>query len=863
MAMVWAKALRGRIWAPAAVATLLGAAIGLYLPVWLPGAVVAALLCAGLALRGLRRPASPWPAMAAWWLLLLAALMRAASVAEPPEPPPLDLPLPRLAPPVLRLRVVTEPEFSPGGHRFVARWLARCAPTTHGLRCEPRHGLLRVDVAGRQVAVHAGDLLRVPAFTAPPPHYANPGAYDLRPAFQRAGLVAAVRVGHAERLWLEPEPPRWGLGALVDGVRREVGSLRRTLSGGLTRAVPGRDGAILAALALGDKGSSDPELQSWLQATGTAHVMAVSGSHLALVVWLVRLVLRWSLARLATGWLRRWPLEQLLAPPCILVAWGYALLTGSPASSLRAAWMASVLLLGRASGRAPDLGESLGFAALALLVYDPAAVADVGLVLSVAGVLGLAWAGTQAPLAPPRAWGARLRAALRGLWHACLAPFAATAPVTAVAFSSLALASPLANFVVVPYAGMLLPVALAATITCALPLSDQALALVAPAAHAALAPLRWLLEVPAVSWPVWRGAGWTAVTVGCAVPLALAAWWQRGHWRPLAALVALAAVATWLGAQPAARDVWGDSSQVSVRVAFLDVGHGDATLLQFGDGSTMLVDAGGELGDDGRVGALAVLPFLQQAGVTRIDRMVLTHAHPDHENGLLAVARAMPVGEFWWNGQRPGGQEHPALLGALARHGTRWRDFSQATAQRQFTIGGADVAVLWPTSALAPYSPDLHHNDNSLVLEVRVAGRSLLLSGDIERAAEAALTQAGTLRPVDVLKVPHHGSATSSTPPLLAALRPKLAVAGARSWGQLPFPHPDIVARYAAAGIPLWSTGEGWVELELSAQGIWARQAGKAWSFNAPPRRWTSAPNRAAAARAPPPPPAPAATPGR
>jgi competence protein ComEC len=834
--MAWSW--QGRVWAPAAVAVTAGAGVGLHGGLPTATTVVLASTCVLMGTWGVRRRLRGPLLLAAWIALGLVAAVRAEQAVTPGPLPPLDLPRPGLEAPLQLLEVASEPEWSPVGHRFTAQWTARCLPEPERRRlaCEARSGLVRVDVVGRDVRVQLGDRLRVRAFTTPPPAFRNPGAWDARESWTCAGLVAGVRVRRVGEISFEDrpltEPFGWARNPL-GGVLHVIGRWRRHLSDALTTTVPGRAGQTFAALALGDKGAVDEPLQVWLRATGTAHVMAVSGSHLALVVWMVRELLKFLATRFARGLFRRFPRERLLAVPSLMATWGYALLTGAAPSTLRAAVMATALVLGRASGRQPGLGESLGLAAVVLMLVDPVAVADVGLLLSILGVLGLAWAGWGQDQPEDGGWRTRLKHHTVVFLKTCVAPSASTAPATLTVFGALPLVGPLANGFAVPYAGFLLPVALAAMVLSALgSWLGPVRAWIAPACEAALWPLEKLVASPKAWWPVWSASGTLALVAGLTVPAVVAAWWHGGRWRAVAAVALVATAATWAGS------AWLQGvPQGTVRLSFLDVGHGDCTLVELPDGSNLLVDGGGEVADDGRIGAQAVVPFLKHHGIRRIDRMVLTHGHPDHENGLLAVARVLPVGELWWNGQVPGGAEHQALVAELTRQGTRWRDFAGPGSQRTFSWGGVQVRVLWPFPMDAPYSAAHDFNDNSLVLEVSTAGGRVLLAGDIEAPAEAALAKARVLRPVDVLKVPHHGSRTSSTPPLLEGVRPGLAVVGARPWGQLPFPHREVSDRYARYGIPLWPTTEGWVEVVVGRKGVTAQQEGRSWSSQPRPPR--------------------------
>ncbi|MBI5611079.1 MAG: ComEC/Rec2 family competence protein [Deltaproteobacteria bacterium] len=784
-------AWRGRLWGPAALAVAAGTALGLaaetalmWAWIGLAASVVAVLLPGDAAARR----------VAAGLLLLALATVRAGTSQS--DSPPLDLPQPRVWPPLHELTVASEPEWTPTGYRFAADWLWRCPPAVTPGVCEVRWGQLRVEVRGRDVRVGRGQRVRIPGFIAPPLAFGNPGSIDLGPAWRAQQRWGSLRVADGARIAvLEPSPWPWDRGLDL------LGRWRRWAAMAVARRYPAQDAAVVGAMALGDRLSEWPALDEFLRETGTSHVLAVSGSHLALVVGALRWALRAALRRWGLGLLRRAHLAAWTAGPLLGATWTYTALTGAAESTLRAAWMVSIALLGEAWQRRMDPLELLGMAAAVMLLADPPAIVDVGLQLSLAGVVGLIWAG-QRPGGP-----------LRQAWHASVAAFASTSPIAALRLGQVAVAALPVNLVALPYAVALLPVCLVGVALAAWPGATAAW-LSATVVHALLWPLRSAVTLSNGAWPLVFPHGLVAWALAPVLPLAVAAWWHGRRWR-WAAAGSLLALALAIGWQVRAQQV----PPGQVRLSHFDVGHGDATLVQFDSGATWLVDGGGAQGDQGRVGNVALLPALRALGVRRIDRLVLSHAHPDHENGLLAVARHLPIGAFWYTGQPGAGPEHDQLMALLA-------SVPRVPLDRPSeVVGSARIQQLWPRPA--PYRDGLGLNDNSLVFRLEVAGHSALLAGDIEAAAETALLDARALNQATVLKVPHHGSRTSSTPAFLDAVAPQLAVAGARSWGPLPFPHGEVRARYRNHGARLWSTEQGMVVVTLGPCGVLARQAAR------------------------------------
>jgi len=232
----------------------------------------------------------------------------------------------------------------------------------------------------------------------------------------------------------------------------------------------------------------------------------------------------------------------------------------------------------------------------------------------------------------------------------------------------------------------------------------------------------------------------------------------------------------------------------------LDVGQGDAVLVQ-GRRGALLVDAGIAVPEGPDLGQTIVVPALRALGVTRLDLVVASHADLDHRGGLPAVLRSLPADRLWLP---YGGVSDPAfaeLVAAARAAGVRVEE--QGVGGAPLQAGDLDVTPLWPPSE----RPRTSGNDASLLLRVGVAGRTILLPGDLEAGAEAELLAAGARLRADVLKLAHHGSRTSSSAAWLAAVDGAIAIASAPRFGRFGMPHAEVVERAQAAGYTLWWTG--------------------------------------------------------
>jgi competence protein ComEC len=659
----------------------------------------------------------------------------------------------------------------------------------------------------------------------------------------------AVLVGSGDRLAFDGdlEPPRdfdgfayreylarQGIGATAAAFRVEVtaegapgplAELRGTLLRGLNGLIPEPEGALAAGILLGVRTGIAPEVSDAFATAGLTHVVAISGWNIAIVA---------AVAGALTRPLLRLPGGRVGALGVAATAvGGYVLLTGASPSVVRAALMSAGLLAARLDGSRAHAIAALMLAALAMLVAAPPVLWDVGFQLSALATAGLIWfgAGMEARLA-------RWPALVREPVALTLAAQLTTLPVVLLNFERLSLVSPAANVLVVPLVPLVMLCAAIAAVVgtavdpAAVPILGDALAWAA--GGAAWLYLRLMIlagqlaaAVPLASVeltaPSWLAAAWypllivvhrrmpPAERVAAELPVGGAGRALRPV--PVASATLLALALLTLATQPDGR----------LHLVMLDVGQGDAILVRAPSGATMLIDGG----PDPDVAARRVgeaLPFWQR----RIDVVVLTHPHEDHVAGLVPVLERYRVGLVLEPGRVYDNPTYPRFRGLAAMEpGAR---LAVARAGQRYALDATtSLAVLFPADADAAASlPEGDINNASIVALLEHGGFRALLTGDAEGPVETLLLERGALGPVDVLKVGHHGSDSSTSPALLAALRPRLALISAGAGNEYGHPHRVTLEKLATIpGLTILRTDrDGTVELVVEGAVIGVERRG-------------------------------------
>jgi competence protein ComEC len=611
-----------------------------------------------------------------------------------------------------------------------------------------------------------------------------------------SGLAPGDRVriaGSWRRLPFHSTSPEYAGEVVAATLAKEPGTpsgvrlLRRRaqIEGRLARLFPERHG-VVSALVLARSEGIPPELKDAFARAGTAHILSISGFHVGVVAGLLL-----GLSR-AAGVSAR-PAGGVAA----LAVWGYVLFIGAPDAAARAALIVSLFagaaLLGRPLSKTGGLATSF----LALLVWDAGGLSRPGFQLSFAGVLGLVALAGPIELRLRRVLPWSPAASLRSALAAGVGATLVTSPVVAWHFDQVSLVGIPATLIGTPLVAAVIPGVFA----------SLALDALHPALGGFLAGgtdlLLWLFLVStealaglpfAVAWVprAWIFAG---ASGGVAALVLLSGWTRVGAFVRGTVVLAGTVVAVLL--LPLAERV---SSRGTAELLFLDVGQGDAILLRTPGGRWALLDAGPPSGFRGS-GDPPVLAGLRRLGVARLEAMLLSHPHLDHIGGAAAVLRELAVGVVVDPGMPFGTAAFVDVLEAADARGSGWRAAREGD---RYPLDGVELTVLNSLERDRPSAGGDVVNENSLVVLLSFGAFSALLTGDAPVEVEdAAVERSG---PVDVLKVGHHGSRTSTSAALLRGARPGAAVISVGRGNLYGHPHAPVVGRIEEAGTVLYRT---------------------------------------------------------
>jgi competence protein ComEC len=666
------------------------------------------------------------------------------------------------------------------------------------------NGFAFIYLKGEDPSLRAGDRLRLLCKLYSPHGFHNPGgfSYERHLAFERIHTIG----------FLSEEK---GLVKLGEGFKNpfllQVESWRDHIRDFLGKEVNPLSSGIFKALVLGEQGDIPEEVKEQFVVTGIAHLLAISGDHLGIVALLSFSLLIWVLKRseflLLTLDVKKW--AAALTLPCLLL---YTFIAGAGISVIRATIMVITFFLSILFNRERNLLHTLVLAAFLILIVSPPSLFDVSFQLSFLAVLSILYLVPRVLrglkqegmiLFSKTSWKKKiLKYILLSLLVTGVA-ILGTAPFVALHFNRFSPIGFFTNLLFIPWVGFLIvPLSLIASF---FSFFFQPLATLLIHANdlitlILLKVVAFFASIPYASFSVSTPTIFEIILFYLLLFLAV-------HLRKGKKIRYLFVGVCLFFALDLAYWNLKDLFQKDLNVTFIDVGHGDSILVEFPRGKKMLIDGGGLYEDRFDIGKNVIAPFLWKKKIRRIDTLVLTHPDPDHLKGLNFIASQFSIDQFWDNGFQTDSEPYLQLKKILSEKKINTQSLHQVSSLQ--SINGVEISVLNPPARNGSQKEvqtlrDL--NNSSLVLKLRFKNVSLLLAGDIEKEAEERILRKDYLLRSDILKIPHHGSSSSSTLFFLERVKPTYAIlsVGERNIGRLP--NPEVLKRYLQLGSKILRT---------------------------------------------------------
>ncbi len=707
-----------------------------------------------------------------------------------------------------------------------------------------------------------GQAIRLHGQLSAPGEASNFGAFSYREYLRPQRIHWIIQVAGAEQAVMIDRLSRNGYQRAEQAVHQalaRVDRVRGALLELMERLYKQPHSGYMQGLVLGSRTELDPETYRQFSELGLTHVLAISGLHVGVFAGALLGLLR--LLRLSKE-------KGMSIVQCCLPV--YMLLTGAAPSVIRAGLMSMLALYCLRKGWLKDGLHILALVLVAMLLWDPYYALQIGFQLSFAVTAGLIIGVPRVmrllPDWPP--W-------LSSSAGVTLVAQAVSFPLTVYYFHQFSILSFAANFLLVPFISLgVLPAGTLSLLAGLLyePAARPLAWIVAQMNELTFRIVEWLAAIEGTSfiWPQlplwWIGAyygslclvfaSWRRTAEGGSSSLRSREATEDGDTQPLGSFVevrpsspGIRRIGFVLASVPlVAVLVWGygDGLGRDALVSFIDVGQGDSILIRTASGKHVLVDGGGTAafrrpGDQWRerrvpfeIGGKVIVPLLKQRGVRQLDAVMLTHADQDHAGGLLAVLRHLPVSRFITNGT----WKSSATMTALYRTALEKRiPISGGQAGNSWMVDEwTRIDVLYPImDSEAGLLPDEENqNRASLVLLLTLthprseARATMLLAGDVEAGGERRMLAGAAgpdrLPPVDVYKVAHHGSRTSSTPEWVEAIRPAAGVISLGRNNRYGHPHPNVLATLERARVHVLRTDwDGEIQFRLTAQGLKVR----------------------------------------
>ncbi|MBI5216406.1 MAG: DNA internalization-related competence protein ComEC/Rec2 [Ignavibacteriae bacterium] len=634
-----------------------------------------------------------------------------------------------------------------------------------------------------------------------PPRARNPGEFDYRNYLKLQGIYAQVYVRTDSNIQLGEKTGTWILSEVIHPFRDWISTTMDSLIGG-------EEAKLVKGLVIGERSEIDPSIKLAFTNAGLMHILAVSGLNVGLVA-----IMFWSVFSLF-----RFP-RSLIGVLTVLSLVFFIFLTGAEASVTRAVIMACVFIGAKIFEQRTSLLNALGVAALVILLIDSRWLFDVGFQLSFVAVLSLAYIlpklERQVNTLPERfRANSFFRKYILLATAVTLSATIGTLPLTAYYFHKISIVGIAMNLLAVPVSGIILALGCAVVLMAAI--STWLGSMYATVAYA----FSWFL----LRFTEWGGnLPFSVVEINLSFPQAVGMFavilFLLEFHRPLVRRLGI--ISFLLIANVVLYSSLFAESNSSLKITMLDVGQGDAIVVQLPNGKTMLVDAG-PIDSKRDAGTKTIAPFLKRIGVEKIDALFISHPHADHLGGTPALLRAIEVGTIY----ECGAKSESKLVKEIGRLTDSLQIESKKLLAGNIVTVDSSVRlyILHPFDDKNSFEENL--NNHSLVIKLVYGTTSILFSGDAEEPAEQEITAAfDNFLDCDVIKVGHHGSITSSSEELLEKVTPQIALVSVGNKNKFKHPSPTVIQRFQDGGckvfrtdkmgaIVLESDGQSWKEIQ-------------------------------------------------